>query len=264
MYHYLYPNRQTPKTRQATVASPFSISSITDAELRNAVIQALNATSIHRMSPAWAVQYIYWETKIPGNSAADWAMRFLEMEPSAYSVRWDVSMDVWDSRAGIEFSGRDIAHICAYWIAKGFRFETHNIEQIPYSGQYADASDATDNPEAEDCDPGTYDFPLPVQGEIVRYLWLHERHGHVCLRFLDIRRIDGFARYEFAVKEKGIAKLIASSEHPVDRYLLEQQLYAGLLPITASAPCIIDSSLWLVHTNAARLLKFKPLVDALS
>ena len=197
------------------------------------------------MSPGWAVQVIYWETKDLGRNTADWAMRFLEMKPSDYSIRWDVSMDVWSIGGAVEFSGRDIAHMCACWVAKGFDFEKHNEELLPdFGGQHGPSEEEEPPLEASDDEFGTEDFPLPPHSYVVRYAWLNERDGHVFQRYLDIRLAEESAGYEFSIQEEGNPELIAFSERPVDRYLLELQLYAGLLPISASAPYIVDSDSW--------------------
>lgn len=188
-------------------------------------------------------------------------MRFLKMEPSDYSARWDVSMDVWCDGGAVAFSGKAIARLCAFWVAKGFEFETHNIDQPPDFGRGEDMPELTadSQSEAEDNDWGTRHFPLPLQDEIVRYHWVCERNGHVLLRCLDIRRIEHHARYEYVIQEEGNPELMGYSEQPVDRYLLELQLQlqAEVLPITASAPYVTGCGAWLCFTTAARMNKSK-------
>lgn len=244
MIYYLYPDWKTQAPEAPMTSNVFPDPRVTDGQLVEAVLQALRATPVHRMSPAWAVQEIRFETIAFAPDARDWAMRFLQMKPSDYSIRWDISMDIWGSGGTIEFSGKDIAHMCAYWIAKGFPFETHNIEQLPDFREYQSESDDTEDWETETdiSEWGTRHFPLPVRHKVVRYLWLQERNGHVFRRYLDIRSPDHYARYEYVVHEEGNPEPISSSERPVDRYLLELQLYAGLLPITASSPYRFDDT----------------------
>lgn len=253
MIDYLYPDWKTRELEAPMAANVFPNPCITDTQLINAVLKAMKATPVHRMSPAWAVQHILYETRYVGHVGADWAMHFLEMKPADYSIRWDVSLDVWNDGGAVEFSGREIAHMCAYWVAKGFMFETHNIEQLPDFGRPKGISDEAEALRVEDDfdDLGTKDFPLPLPNKIVRYLWIWEYDGHVRLRYLDIRGTDHCGKYEFVVQEEGNPELIAFSQFPVDRHLLELQLYAGLLPITASSPCFRDIKSWFCLVNAA-------------
>jgi hypothetical protein len=263
MMHDLYPQWEKEGTIPTVTSNVFPPPSpVSEAQLIDAVVIALKASPIHRMSAAWPVQYIYWETMIPGEKPREWVLRFLKMQPSDYSIQWDVTMDVWCSGGAVEVSGMAIARLCAFWVAKGFSFETHNIDELPDFGRGDEVSESTvtSQVEEEDGDRGTKDFPLPLLDEIVRYHWMFERNGHIFLRCLDIRRVADYARYEYVIQEEGNPELIGSSERPVDRYLLELQLQSEVLPITASAPYVRSGGAWLCFTTAARLDKSLPSV----
>jgi hypothetical protein len=266
MIDYLYPDWKTRKLEAPMASNVFPNPCFTDAQLISAVSKAMKATPVHRMSPAWAVQHVLYETMRTRHVGPDRAMRFLEMKPTDYSLRWDVSLDVWNEGGAVEFSGREIAHICAYWVAKGFSFETHNIDLLPDFGRPQGISDETEILQVEgDGDyPGTKAFPLPLPDEIVRYMWVWEYDGHVHLRYLDIRGTDHDEKYEFVVQEEGNSEVIASSQGPIDRHLLELKLYAGLLPIIASSPSFRSIKSWLDLVNAARIENSEGIVEVVS
>jgi hypothetical protein len=238
MIDHLYPGWKTQEPQPLIAASVLPPSRVADTKLADAVLQALRTPNVHRMSPGWAVQAIYRETKDLKNNAADWVLRFLKMEPSEYSVRWNVSIDTWDIQGVVEFSGRDIANMCAYWVANGFQFDKHNVEHLPNAEGSTRLSEKTGECSLQVMvdELRTMDFPLPLSDQALRYVWIHERDGHVFQRSLVILCVESYATYAFVIEEEDIQEPIAFSEHPVSRYLLELQLYAGLLPITASAP----------------------------
>jgi hypothetical protein len=266
MIDYLYPDWKTRELEAPMASNVFPNPCFTDAQLINAVLKAMKATPVHRMSPAWAVQHILYEAMRTGYVGPGWAIRFLEMKSTDYSLRWDVSLDVWNEGGAIEFSGREIAHICAYWVAKGFSFETHNIELLPDFGRPEGRSDAAEALQVggDFDDLGTRDFPLPLPNKIVRYLWIREYDGHVRLRYLDIINSDHYGKYEFVVQEEGNPEIIAFAQDPIDRHLLELKLYAGLLPITASSPCFRDINSWLCLVTDARIKNSKRIVEVVS
>lgn len=231
-----------------------------NGKLIKAIRVALQAECAHRASPAWATLNVYYETAFHDDDDEKWAMRFLRMTPGDYSIRWDVSLDVWSSDGSISFTGHEIAQQCARWIEMGWDFDTHDVDEDPCAYDVDDVPHEWNKYEALiDQEGGDEDFfPLPLPGEIVRRVWAHKRSGTTVLRYLDIRRTDQRELYEYVVQEEGNPSLIAHSAGLLECSVLKLMVQAEALPVTASPPYFLEAGRWFDEAKKAALKQTKP------